>query len=278
MTTLLALFIFPLCAAVSGLVIWAIYRKEELEDTALLRNFAIVLALTVVTSRGITGTDAVQQRLHPELRMVALTEAHPLYRAIAALDPDKSKALRGALLQAQEDGATLPEAIRALRPLWQVLATERLGFADQATHVLWGEATVENLKELQRSPDACYQALAGRPLDAETVKLFSNANEAAFEAVVTQVFESALRGLRNERPANDQPADFNATSLEFQAIQTDIKQQFGADVGAQLRGKSFPDMPGAPPAELCAARIFELEAMLQRPRPTASLLLDSVLR
>ena len=57
-----------------------------------------------------------------------------------------------------------------------------------------------------------------------------------------------------------------------------MAQDFGPEVSALLTNKRFPLSPPMSADTVCAARIYQLEAMLKRPKATASLLIDSALR
>jgi len=71
---------------------------------------------------------------------------------------------------------------------------------------------------------------------------------------------------------------FNTAALEYRVIQEIIAKQFGETVSKQLAKRNFPEPPIAPPEQMCAARIVQLEAMLTRPKAMASTLIDSILR
>ena len=93
-----------------------------------------------------------------------------------------------------------------------------------------------------------------------------------------RIYESADPGMRHNRSKEDEPVDFQQASLEFGAVQKQIDQQFGHAVADQIAHKQFAEPPAASPDQLCAARIYQLEAMLKRPKGTASMLIDSILR
>jgi hypothetical protein len=223
---------------------------------------------------------SVQLRLHPELRLQADIKADPIYKALADIAPEDAARFRTVLATERSTSATLPEARLQARSMLTALATARLGFTDQATHIACGQATVDTLRELKaRSPEECYVALSGQALDRETLAHgFSAQNTAAFEAVVLQVLESSGKGLRREHPGADRPADFNATMREYQAIQDEMAKVFGPELSALLTRKRLPQSPPLSADTVCAARIYQLAAMLKRPKATAALLIDSTLR
>ena len=166
------------------------------------------------------------------------------------------------------------------------LATNRLGFADQATRVAYGQVIADSLRELRAlSADECYAALSGRALDRETLAHgFSASNTMAFESAALKVLDESpgimTRGQGPTRVprALDAPVDFNATMLEYQRIADEVAQVYGRDVSTLLTGKRFPQSPPMSADTVCAARIYELDAMLQRPQPAAALLIDAALR
>jgi len=277
---LLVLLALPLSALVAGVVVGVVHRGEALEDGALLRNFLVVLLIALVALYGVSRTHAVRSRLYPELVAQAQIDTHPLYATLLRDAPDDAARLHAVLVAERASGASLDGALRQARPLLTTMATERLGFADQSTHLAWGQVTVETLQELKaRDPDACYVALSGHDLDRATLADgLSAQNTGEFQQAVIQLYESASRGMRRERPVDETPADFNATAREFRAIIEALSQRFSPATGEFFDRKRLPQSLGGRARELCEARIYELQSMLLRPKATAALLIDSVLR
>jgi hypothetical protein len=275
----LSLLSFPACAVASALVVGVIHRHDELEDGALLRQFIVVLVIGVGLLYTTMQRPSVQLRLNPELRLQADIEADPIYKTLADVGPEYAARFRAVLATEQVTSATLPQARLQARSMLSALATERLGFADQATHIAWGQVTLDTFRELKaRSPEQCFAALSGQALDRETLAHgFSAQNTAAFEAAALQVLESSGKGLRRDR-GGDRPADFNATMREYRGIQDQVAQDFGPEVSTLLTNKRFPQSPPMSADTVCAARIYQLEAMLKQPKATAALLIDSALR
>jgi hypothetical protein len=279
----LPLLTLPACAVASALVVGVIHRHDELEDGALLRQFIVVLVIGIGIGLLYTTMQrpSVKLRLHPELRLQADIEADPIYKALADIAPEYAAGFGDVLGTEPVTSATLSQARLQARSMLTALATARLGFADQATHIAWGQVTLDTFRELKaRSSEQCYAALSGQALDRETLAHgFSTQNTAAFEAAVLQVLlESSGKGLRREGRGADRPADFNATMREYQGIQDEVAQVFGPEVSALLTNKRFPKPPPMSADTVCAARIYQLEAMLKRPKATAALLIDSALR
>ena len=277
----LSLLTFPACAVASALVVGVIHRNDELEDGALLLRFIVVLAIGIGLLYTTMQRPSVQLRLHPELQLQAEIEADPIYKALAYIGPEDVARFRAVLTTERATSATLPEARLQARSMLMALGTARLGFADQATKIAWGQMTVDTLRELTaRSPEECYAALSGQALDRETLAHgFSAQNSAAFEAAVLQVLlESPGIGPSPVRRGADLGADFNATMREYAGIQDEVAHVFSPEVSALLTNKRFPQSPPMSADTVCAARIYQLEAMLRRPQATAALLVDSALR
>lgn len=286
MLSWLSLLVFPTCAVMSAVVVGVMHRREELEDSALLREFIIVLIFGVALVYATLQRPSIQLRLHPELQLQADIEADPIYRALAHVGPEHAARFRSLLVSERATAATLPEARLQARSMLTALATARLGFADQATRIAWGRATVDTLRELQAvNPEQCYAAVSGQDLDRGTIARGLSAHNAAeFEAAVIPVLlqspglELPGKGMDGARSRDDKPADFNATMLEYHGIQEDIAQRYGAEVSALLTSKRFPQSPPMAADAICSARIYQLERMLQQPKATAALLIDSALR
>lgn len=270
----------------SALVVGMIHRRDELEDSALLREFIIALVVCVGLLYATLQRPSVQRRLHPELQLRADIEADPIYKALAHIGPEDAARFQALLASERATAATLPEARLQARSMLTALATSRLGFADQATRIAWGQLTVDTLQELQTtSPGQCYVAVSGQPLDRETIAhRLSARNAAEFEGAVIPVLlqspglESPGTALDRSRSRNERPADFNATMLEYERIQDDVAQRYGSEVGALLTSKRFPQSPPIAADTVCSARIYQLERMLKEPKATAALLIDSALR
>ena len=275
----LSLLTFPACAAASALVVGVVNRDNELEDNALLRQFIVVLVIGLGLLYTTMQRPSVQLRLDPERRLQADIAADPIYKMLADVGPEYAAQFRAVLVTERVTSATLPQARLQARSMLTALATTRLGFADQAAHIAWGQVTIDTLQELKaRSPEECYMAISGQALDRETLAHgFSTSNTAAFEATALQVL-SFGRSFSRARDRTDQPADFNATMLEYQRIQDKVGQVFSREVSALLTSKRFPQTPPMSAATVCAARIYQLETMLERPKATAALLVDAALR
>ncbi len=276
----LSLLTLPGCALASAVLIGVVHRHDQLEDGPLLRRFIVVLAVCFGLFSTLMQRPDIQMRLHPELRQQAEIDADPIYQALAAVAPEDAARYRAGLDFERAHGSTLAQARLQARSMLAALVTARLQFSNQAAHVAWGQATLDTLRELQgRSADQCYAVLSGQDLDRETLAHgFSAQNTASFEAAVLQVLESAGQFLGGKRPAGDPPADFNATMRDWQGIQDDIAKNFSPEVSALVQKDRLPSSPPLPADTVCAARIDQLDAMLQRPKAAAALMIDSILR
>lgn len=280
MMAAIALLLLPACATVAGIVVWAMHRHEDLEDNSLVKHFLLVLTAGIATAWGIGRTEAMQLRLHPELRVLKEINEHPVYSTIQRVFPDDGKKLLDTLVAQRAAGVPLSDAFLQIRPMLTAMATERSGWADDETHLLWAGLTTDTLMELRRQdPDLCYRALSGQTFDSQTLaQAFSAENTRKFQETVVQIYESAHLGINHKHPERDVIIDHNQAALEYYAIKDEIEGRFGPAVAAAFANKTFPAVPAAPADQVCAARIYQLKAMLRRPKAMASRLVDSVLR
>lgn len=276
---LFSLLFMPVCAGMAGLFLWMLVKDHEQEDSILLRDFLCILAACMLLLWGTSGTDAARMILDPQFRLQTELDAQPVYEVIKRTSTDDQKVLHEFLVSQLSQGLTLPEAFLQARSLLTKLTNERLGFTDQKTRVAWGRVTVDTLRELQaRDPALCYRAMASQALDPQTLKSFSPGNSKAFQQAVVDVYESADKGMRHERTPGDKPVEFNDAAREFSKISDAMAEQFGGPVSRQVAAKKFPEQPLAPVEQLCAARIAQLDAILERPQGMAAMLVDSILR
>lgn len=280
MLVALALLLLPACASVAGLLVWVLYRHETLDDDALLRHFLIFMAIGIGTAWGIGRTEAVQFRLHPELRIQAEIESHPVYSTLKEHTPSDATQLLQTLVAQTSAGASVADAFLQARPLLTAMTNAWSGWADQDSRLMWGRLFTSTLKELQaQDPELCYRALSGQTLDSQTLAhVFSAANTREFQQAVILVYKSADLGIRHQGPVGDVPADFNAATREYRVIKEELEQKFGLDVAAIVSSMEFPASPTAAPSQVCAARIYQLESMMKRPKAMAATLVHSVLR
>lgn len=270
----------PVCAMFSGAVVWATNRKHSLDDNSLIRQFLLLLAIGFAIAWGVSQTTAARLRLDPQYKLQTELDAHPVYAVIQRTAPDDHKRLVTFLAGRLSQGRTLGEAFVEARALLTEMARQRLGWADHKTTLSWARVTTETLRELQaQDPALCYRTrsarVPGQPaMDAD----FSAANTAAFQQAIVELYESAYRGLSHQHPPGDKPVDFNDAAREFRAVSDSIGQRYGEPMGKLLSKKVFTDPAPEPPQQVCAAMIFQLEAMQARPPAMAARLIDSILR
>jgi hypothetical protein len=270
-------FLMPACAMVTGAVVASTSAKSAPDDGALVRDFMVILGILLLLVFGIGRLEFVRMRTDPQFRLQTQLAAHPVYAALKR-SPEDQKALHDFLMGQSAQGKSLPEAFLQARPLLTKLATERLGEADQDAVIGWGQLTVDTLKELaNRDPMLCYQAMALQPLDARTLADgFSPGNTQVFEQAVIDVYASHEKAKRQREEGVH--VDFNTAAREYAAIKEGIANRFGEPVAKLLSKKAFPSEPEQPAAQLCAARIAQLDAFLDRSPAMARSLIGAVLR
>lgn len=281
MYLLFVYLLIPICATLTGLIVWAINRGQSLDDGTLIRDFLIILAISLLLVGGVGTTDTARLYLDPQFRLQTEMDAHPVYSTIKRVAPDDHKELDTFLALQMSHGDTLSEAFLQARPLLTKLTKHRLGWADQKTKLVWGRVSIDSLKELQAiDPMLCYRALSAEPpSQQELAHAFSADNTTAFQQAIVEVYESAALGISNKYPPDDKPVEFHAAALEFYAIREVVAKRYGKPVAELATNKkAFPAAPTESPEKMCAARIFQLEAMLERPQAMAARLIDSLLR
>jgi hypothetical protein len=271
---------WPLCAIAAGLTLHATQGRRVLEDGVLIRHFSVLLLICASIMWGASKTEYVRLKTDPLFALETALEQHPVYNTLKETAKDDHLALHRFLTNEVEGGRSLPEAWIQARPLLTRLANERLGFADQDTHVDWAQVTLDSLREVaQQDPALCYDVIASRPIAAETLAdLFGADNTEAFYESVIAVYESAALGVSNRHPPQGAPVEFSAAALEYHHIQAAVATRFGEPVAKELSRKPLAQASEAMAGDICAARIFQLEEMLERPVPMAAKLTDSVLR
>jgi len=274
---LLILAGLPVCATVTGIILWLLYRDESLDDTELQRRFLIVFALCFGLGWVGLRTESVRVRWDMAFRIKTEIEGNALWRTVNEIDESGTgRPLRQSLEQQMVAGASLSDALARARPMLDAAALHRLGFADQQTRILWGRYTVDTLKELQQQdPESCYRKISGET--PEPGDSLSAENSAAFYAVLIRLFESSDKGMRREHSATDVPTDLEEGRREFAAIRDELNERYGPEVAEAVSRRTFENPP-ASSATLCKARIFQLDAILRRPQGVAAMLVDNALR
>jgi hypothetical protein len=274
-----ALALVPVSAALAGLLLWSTNRDQTLGDAALVVRFTLWLATITAVAAAIGRTEAVQLRINPAVRAQRQVDSHPVFAAFRQHLPGELPQLQQVLLEQISAGATLDGAFHRIRPWLSRVAVDRLGFADVDARVDWGRETVAMLHDLQRvDPQDCYRAIAAQPLSAATLdSAFGTAEDARFQQAVVAVLASGDHAQARELAA-DQRVDLSAAQAEYRVLRETLASQVGPEAAQAVATKQFAATPTLPADQICTARIAELEAILERPRPMAAFLLDAVLR
>jgi hypothetical protein len=291
----------PVCAICAGLLVGIYGLGHAYSDDDLIKQFLVALVLCGTILFGGSKTNAVRMRIDPAFRIQTELDAHPVYATVKRLDSEEIQVLDADLREHIAAGSSVADAFLQARPFLTRLGTRNLQFSSQKAHVEWGRTSVETLRILQaRDPLLCYQLLATGELSRPAAaKYFSAENSKAFQQVFIDVYESAHlpRGGRN---SDDKPAALRDVQIEYGGIHDAFVQKYGAHIAKQIAmGEAFPAMPNGAPrlaaggassesgdggdpastmALTCEARIAQLDAVLERPQPLASAILDTLLR
>ncbi len=279
MMALYFLLLPAFCAVIAGTVIWATNRGQVLDDSSLIRQFILWFAICTALAWGLTKTDTVRLRIDPQYKLQTEVEAHPVYAAVKRIARDDHTTLHNFLAVQIAKGQTLTDAFLAARPLLEGLARYQLQFVDQKTMLIWANVQIDTLKELQaKDPALCFRALSIKPAPSAPSPLaqtFSADNTRAFHQAVIEVYESNYRYNSSPRPPSEGGLDLNEVRLEYRAIMETVTQRFGEPMTKQLSGWGLANPPTEPPDRICAAKIFQLQAMQSRPPAMANRLLRS---
>jgi hypothetical protein len=272
--------LFPICGLVAGALAWALHRREEAEDSSLFWGFMVPFVIVAVVMFGLGKTDTVRLKTDPVFRLQTELDAHPIYAALKQFLPDEYANLDKALMADGRNGVSIPVMFQVARPWLVQIGNKRMGWADAKTRAAWAQISVDTLMELrERSPDACFQAVAQTPEGAKALSQgLSSANTKVFEQTFVDLLKSADLGIRNKRPAEEPPVEFNEAAQQWRAIMDSVKEEFGAPVTEILASRAFRDTPADLQGQLCSARIKQLSLMLDQPVPMAGRLVDSAMR
>lgn len=274
-------FLLPMvCAVLSGGVIWVANRNQAVHDDALIRQFLLFLVIFHVLAWGISQTKTVRLRFDPQFKLQTEMDALPLLTRLRQVAPDNHARLQEFLVLQVAEGKSLAASLLEARPLLTRMAHAKLGWVDQKTTLAWARVTADTLRELQaQDPASCFQVLSMQmPHPTAPWPTFSAENSEAFQRAVIEVHESAYLGLTHQHPAVQQRVEFNAAAREYSVVHDSVAERFGPPLERLLAKKAFHEVPAASEGQMCAARIFQLEAMLARPLAMASSLLQSALR
>lgn len=279
MMLLYFLLLPAVCASIAGIVIWATNRGHVLDDSRLIRQFILWFAICASLAWGLTKTDAVRLRIDPQFKLQTEVDAHPVYAAVKRIVREDHATLHNFLAVQIARGKTLTDAFLAARPLLEGLARYRLQYVDQKTMLIWADVQIDTLKELQaKDPALCFRALSIKPSPSEPSPLaqtYSPDNTRAFHQAVIEVYESNYRYYSTPRPPSEGSLDLNEVRLEYRTIMETLTQRFGEPMTKQLSEWGLTNAPTEPPERICAAKIFQLQAMQARAPAMANRLLRS---
>jgi hypothetical protein len=291
----------PVCAMGAGLLVWVYGLGHTHSDDDLIKQFLVALVLCGTVLFGVSKTNTVRMRIDPEFRIQTELDAHPVYATVKRLDAEEIQSLEADLREHIATGSSVADAFLQARPYLTRVGTAKLQFADQKTHIEWARVNVETLRILQaHDPTQCYQLLATGELSRQAAaNYFSAENTKAFQQALIDVYESAHRYWGGQHPA-DKRAALRDVQIEYSGINDAFVEKYGAHIAKQIAmGEAFPAMPKAlsrqapggasgeagGDAEIaktmaltCEARIAQLDAVLERPQPMASAILDTLLR
>lgn len=265
----------PASAALAGGVLWFNTRGETLEDGALVRQFMLLLVVAALLLYGIGTRDFVRMRVDPLYRETQLFARHPLPSAMKQWNEADARRLENVVVERLARGGTTAQGLRDARRFLESTGAHMLGFGDDAARLAWARAELEGLREQQaRDPEACYRALAGRPLDpAVPAGGYSEANTAALHTALADLYLSAARGGNGKRLG----AGLDEGRAAYASIRAGIVARWGEAVFKRVTQSGFPYPPREPPEAVCEARIWQIESLLELPEPLAGYLVFNLL-
>jgi hypothetical protein len=270
----------PLSAMLAGGVLSVSTRGELLEDGALIRQFVLLLAIAALLLYGIGTRDFVRVRVDPGYREEKAFLEHPLPAAMRQWSSSDANELRAFIAQRVAQGETTAEAFRQARRLLERKGARMVLFGDADARLAWARAELEGLKEQQaRDPEACYRALAAQPLDAGAPSGgYSDANTVALHEALAALYESAPR-MKQNRGVSSRAVSLAEGRAAYAPIYQAIASRWGDPIAKRLSGVGQFPFPVQEPADaVCAARIYQIEAILEQPAPVAAYLAGNLLR
>lgn len=271
------LLLLPVCAVIAGVIVGVSNRDQSPEDGSLVRQFLLFLAIFAAATWGITRLPSIQSRINPEVRLQEQLHANVAYEAIEKYSPSDTVKVQAALAKDVGNGVRVADAFVRIRPLFAALVRERLGFADQATAVMWAGVMGDVLQQMKAAdPQKCLRTLnpregAPHPLSEPVL---SEASNAAFMKAVAEVYASASAGMRNDGTRKDPRIELQALQMEYRLVMEQMKGEFGDDAG---RSKDL-QWREAHPAMYCDMVLRKMQLILQREPAMAGTLLREYLR
>jgi len=271
------LMLLPACAVIAGVVVGVSNRGQSPEDGSLVRQFLLFLAIFAAATWGISRLPSVQSRINPEVKVQEQLHTNIAYRAIEKSSPSDLFTVRAALGKEVARGATVAEAFVRIRPVFAALTRERLGFADQATAVMWTHLMRDVLQQMKSSdPQKCVRTLHPVPGTPHPLSepVLSEASSAAFLKGVADVYASASEGMRHDTVRKDPHVELHALQMEYRRVMDQMQGEFGDDA---VRTKD-PAWREAHAALYCDMVLRKTQLILQSEPAMAGSLLREYLR
>jgi len=271
------LLLLPVCAAIAGVVVGVSNRDQSPEDSSLVRQFLLFLAIFAAATWGISRLPTVQSRINPEVKVQDQLQANTAYQAIEKYSPSDLVTVRAALGKEVGGGASVADAFVRIRPVFATLTRERLGFADQSTAVMWTHLMRDVLQQMKASdPQKCVRTLHPVPGTPHPLSepVLSEAGNAAFMKAVADVYASASEGMRHDTVRKDPHVELHALQIEYGRVMEQMQGEFGGDA---VRTKD-PAWREAHPALYCDMVLHKTQLILQREPAMAGSLLRAYLR
>ena len=269
---LMVLFLAPVCAIATGLVVAFANRGLKPSDGSLVRQFLLMLAILMAVTWGIGRRPSVQRHFDPVVELRLRLESDPVYAAIRQYSPDDFRKVNVALGRQLAQGAGPADAWVRIRPLLFSLARERLDWVDAATTLEWSRHTLTLLSQLNASdPKLCLNALHP-PADSPhplSRPLPDDAAASALVADIADVYKSADAGMRHGGRAPAKPVARAALQADYRVLLAQLQGSFGNDIDRTRE----PAWRAANPARFCDIVTGTMSLILAREPPMASALL-----
>lgn len=273
---LLPLFILPACAALGGLVTWALTRGEKPEDGVLLRTFLVSTLMFVLVSVAVPRTEWFRDRYDPLTKARKVLHAHPVNAALRDHKAWEWKEIDEAMAAAAVQGIPPAQILAPMRVRHMALARKYMPWAPGVTVNRQGEALLAAMQELRAAqPELCVRLAwprAGAPFDV--VPHLSPATAAAYEAALAEIVARAdLSHGAHERYVQQNPDNAGVGVNELQAGFVPVREKLQAVHGDIVRKLWTPEVVGIEPGAACDMSIaLYAETLAQEPRLSHSLL------
>ena len=279
----LALFPFvfaPVCALGAGVITWAMTRRQRPEDGELLRHFLVVMGLLLMASYAASNTDAVKERLNPQIKAKRDLFTMPVHAAMREHLPFDWAPVEQKLDEALAAGVPAERISALLRSQYLAALRRQLPFSTGAAVQGYAQALLPALQELQPShPELCVQLAwaraPGAPFDLRAYVSVPAA--AAHENAIAQVIAQSELAVTRDRSKPHETGDAGSledTQRAYAGIREAMEPRYGAAV-SMLHTRAVAQLQ---PAAACDATIELLSRTLQQPQGIARSLLRNMLR